>query len=207
MRSILLVTLAAAALVGALGGSAAAQVLSEPRQRQGYYVAGGFHAALSYNRDDGKGLGPWTGYGTTIRVGQLLTPRLGLGLQLDVSGASGDGATASLVGLGVAGQVEIARNLALHAGVGLGVISLDDPADDDLQGGYGAAYTLALTYDWFPGNRRSGGWAITPGVRLRAVPSDTIDAFAVLAGIELSHWSGLPKNQLALPDSEAYSRR
>ena len=137
----------------------------------------------------------------------MLTRRLGLGLQIDVSGASGDGQTASIIGLGVAGQLEVARNLALHAGIGLGILSIDDPAEDELRGGYGAAYTLALTYDWFPGSRRSGGWAITPGVRLRAVPSDTIDAFAVLAGLELSYWTGLPKNQLALPDSEAYSSR
>jgi hypothetical protein len=191
----------------ALAGTARAQELTKPRQRQGYYVAGGLHAALSYNRDEGDSLGPWSGYGTTIRVGQLLTPRLGLGIQLDVSGASGDGKTASLIGLGVAGQVEIARNLALHAGVGLGVISLDDPEEDELSGGYGAAYTLALTYDWFPGSRRSGGWAITPGVRARAVPSDSIDAFAVLVGVEISWWTGLPRNQLALPDSEAYARQ
>jgi opacity protein-like surface antigen len=198
--------LAAAIGVCLLSSTARAQELSEPRQRQGYYVAGGLHAALAYNRDDGDGLGPWTGYGTTIRVGQLLTPRLGLGMQIDVSGASGDGQTSSLVGLGLGGQVEIARNLALHAGIGFGVISLDDPEEDEVQGGYGAAYSLALTYDWFPGNRRSGGWAITPGLRLRAVPSDTVDAFAVLAGVEVSYWTGLPKNQLALPDSEAYQR-
>lgn len=198
--------LAASIGVCLLSGTARAQELSEPRQRQGYYVAGGLHAALAYNRDDGDGLGPWTGYGTTIRVGQLLTRRLGLGMQIDVSGASGDGQTSSLVGLGLGGQVEIARNLALHAGIGFGVISLDDPAEDEVQGGYGAAYSLAVTYDWFPGNRRSGGWAITPGLRLRAVPSDTVDAFAVLAGVEVSYWTGLPRNQLALPDSEAYQR-
>ncbi len=203
-RSIALVTLA---LVGGLAGTAAAQDLSAPRERQGYYVAGGLHAALSYNRDDGKAFGPWGGYGTTIRLGQLITPRLGLGLQIDVASATGEGSTASLTGIGVSGQVEVARNLALHAGLGFGVLSLDKADDDDLQGGYGAAYSLGLTYDWFPTNRRSGGWAVTPGIRVRAVPSDTIDAFAVLAGVELSWWSGLPRNQLALPDAEAYARR
>jgi opacity protein-like surface antigen len=207
MRQLFLAVLVIAAVSGGLAGSAHAQDLSEPRARQGYYVAGGFHAALSYNRDDGEGLGPWNGFGTTIRVGQLLTRRLGLGMQIDVSGASGDGQTASLIGLGVTGQVEIARNLALHAGVGLGVISLNDNERDELTGGYGAAYTLAMTYDWFPFDRRTGGWALTPGVLLRAVPSDTIDAYAVLAGLEISWWSGLPRNQLALPDSEAYARR
>jgi opacity protein-like surface antigen len=196
-------TLLAAALV--LGAAAAqAQKLEEPRSRQGYYVAGGMHAALSFNNDEGEELGPWGGYGTTIRFGQMLTSRLGLGLQIDVSGASGDGRTASLMGFGLSGQAEIARNLALHLGLGLGVATLDNPDEDETSGGYGAAYTVALTYDWFLGDRRTGGWALTPGVRLRAVPSETVDAFAALAGLEISWWSGLPKHQLALPDSEAY---
>lgn len=198
---------AAAAVLGLLAGSALAQDLQEPRPRQGYFVAGGLHAAVAYNRDEGDGLGPWGGYGTTIRLGQMLTRRLGIGLTIDTAGSSGDGQTATLIGFGVAGQAEIARNLALHAGIGLGVVSIDDPAEDELSGGYGAAYTLALTYDWFPGNRRSGGWAITPGVRVRAVPSSTVDSFSALVGVEISYWTGLPRNQLALPDSEAYARK
>lgn len=205
--TILSALLAFTAATGALASAAQAQDLVEPRQRQGYYVAGGIHSAVTYNRDDGEELGPWNGYGMTIRLGQMLTPRLGLGLQIDTSGASGDGRTASLIGLGISGQMEVARNLALHAGIGLGVVSLDDPEFDETTGGYGAAYTLAVTYDWFLGDRRSGGWALTPGVRARALPSDTVDAFAVLAGLEISYWTGLPRNQLALPDSEAYARK
>ncbi len=201
------VSLVLAAALVSIASTARAQDLQEPRERQGYYVAGGMHAALNYNRDEGEGLGPWPGYGTTIRLGQMLTRRLGLGLQIDTAGVSGDGVTASLLGLGVSGQVEIARNLALHAGIGLGVLSVDDPDEDELSGGYGAAYSLALTYDWFPVTRRTGGWAFTPGLRLRAVPSDTIDAFGLMLGLEISYWSGLPRNQLALPDSEAYSSR
>jgi opacity protein-like surface antigen len=197
--------LAAAVLLTAR--PAQAQDLEEPRERQGYYVAGGLHAALNYNNDDGKDLGPWPGSGITIRLGQMLTRRLGLGMQIDTAGVSGDGATASLLGFGMAGQFEIATNLALHAGIGLGVLSVDDPEEDELSGGYGAAYSLALTYDWFPVTRRTGGWAFTPGLRLRAVPSDSIDAFGVMLGLEITYWSGLPRNQLALPDSEAYSRR
>jgi len=205
MRCGVALVLAAAVLLTA--GRAQAQDLEEPRERQGYFVAGGMHAALNYNRDEGKGLGPWPGFGTTIRLGQMLTRRLGVGLQIDTSGVSGDGVTASLLGFGLGGQVEIARNLALHAGIGLGVLSVDDPEEDELSGGYGAAYSLALTYDWFPVTRRTGGWAFTPGLRLRAVPSNTIDAFGLMLGLEITYWSGLPRNQLALPDSEAYSAR
>jgi opacity protein-like surface antigen len=203
VRTCVSLLLAAATTLGA-AASAGAQHLDEPRERQGYFVAAGMHAAVTLNNNDGEELGPWTGYGTTIRLGQMLTPRLGLGLNIDIASAKGDGLTASLIGLGVAGQVEIARNLALHAGIGLGVVSIDDPELDELDGGYGAAYSLALTYDWFPGHRLSGGWAFTPGIRARAMPSDTIDSFTVLAGLEISWWSGLPRNQLVLPESEAY---
>ena len=84
-------------------------------------MGAGVHAAVQYTREDGDGLGPWSGWASTIRLGQLLTPRLGLGLAIDFGSTSGDGQTASLVGLGLAGQVELIENLALHAGVGLGV--------------------------------------------------------------------------------------
>jgi opacity protein-like surface antigen len=197
-------SLLAALLVLGAAAAAHAQKLEEPRSRQGYYVAGGMHAALSFSNDEGEELGPWGGYGTTIRLGQMITNRLGLGMQIDVSGASGDGRTSSLMGFGVSGQAEIARNLAVHLGIGLGVVSVNDPDVDETSGGYGAAYSLALTYDWFLGNRRTGGWAITPGIRLRAVPNETVDGYAALAGLEISWWSGLPKHQLQLPDSEAY---
>ncbi len=198
-------TVAAILIAIALPRAAAAEDLLEaPRARQGYYIALGLFSALSYNRDEGEGLGPWGGFSTSLRLGQMITNRIGVGLAIDAGGASGDGQSATLAGLGMAGQYELATNLALHASVGLGVVSLSSPDDDESRGAVGAAYTLGLTYDWFFGSRRSGGWAVTPGAQLRAVPSDEVDAFAAYLGVEVSYWTGLAKNQLALPPAQAF---
>jgi hypothetical protein len=56
-----------------------------------------------------------------------------------------------------------------------------------------------------PWKRRSGGWAVTAQVRLRAVPGGA-DVFAVLVGVELTRWTGLTKDQLDLPATHAYGR-
>ena len=128
-------------------------------------------------------------------------------MQIDVAGASGDGRTASLLGLR---PVRAGRDRAQPGPAPRHRARRREPGQPRrgrALGGYGAAYTLALTYDWFLGNRRTGGWALTPGLRLRAVPSETVDAFAAWLGLEICYWSGLPRNQLALPDSEAYSSR
>lgn len=193
-------------VLAAAAATAHAQQLEPPRPRQGYYVAVGAHSQLTYLNNEGDGLGPWPGWRGTLRFGQLLTRRLGLGLQLDFGGTSGDESSASFFGLGFTGQFEVACNLAVHAGVGLGVVSLTEPDEDDLQGGFGAAYTVALTYDWFPRKMRTGGLALTPRLEVRALPTDSVDAYGAFLGVEITYWTGLPNNQLILPDSEAYRR-
>jgi hypothetical protein len=191
---------------GARVAHAEESLLETPRHRQGYYLAFGLNAALAYAREDGEGIGPTYGQGFQLRFGQLLTPRLGLGLAIDFSGTASGEDSASFGALSLAGQVEIACNLAVHAAVGLSIVTLTsetDDADEPLRGVYGAAYTVGLTYDWFLGNRKSGGWALTPGVQLRATPGDTF-AFGAFVGLEITRWTGLPKNQLELDTSEAY---
>jgi hypothetical protein len=208
MRALMGLSALALAVLASTRTASAEDLLESPRERQGYYLALGAHSAISYSREEGEGLGPMAGFATTLRLGQLLTDKIGLGLAIDVGGASGDDQSATLFGLGLAGQYELARNFAAHASVGLGVVSLSSPEDDDdeVRGAVGAAYTVGLTYDWFPWGRRSGGWAVTPGLQLRAVPSEEVDAFAIYFGVEVSYWSGLPRNQLELPASEAYGK-
>lgn len=203
-----------AAITAALAGAARADDvrLEKPRKRQGYYAAIGGQGALAYSREDGESLGPWAGFSTSVRLGQLITPRLGLGLAIDSGGASGDGDTATMFGLGIAGQLELLPSLALHASVGLGVVSLaDEDADGNARGVVGAAYTVGITYDWFPsffaGAGRSGGLAIAPGLWARVVPGDDLDAVITTFGIEVAYWTGLPKNQLELPLDQAFGRR
>ncbi|MFH0899252.1 MAG: hypothetical protein V2A73_01355, partial [Pseudomonadota bacterium] len=192
--------------------TAAAQELQAPRPRQGYYVTLGTHGTVERTSEEGDALELSNGWTTTIRLGQLISNRrgLGLGLLFDFGTASGsDQQQSSMTGIGLAAQVEVAANLALHGAVGFAVLTIDDrrEQDDPLRGTYGAAYTVGLTYDWFFTNRqRSGGWAVTPTLFVRWLPGDNISSVAGFLGLELSYWTGLPKNQLSLPDAQAYSR-
>jgi len=192
-------------LLLAAGTARAEELLERPRPRQGYYLALGAYSSVVVGREDAKTQGPMVGYGASLNLGQLLKPRLGLGLAIDLGGGSGGGQSSRFFGLGLAGQVELATNLALHASVGLGVVSVEDPEDEDISGVTSAAYTLGVTYDWFPWSRGSGGWAITPSVFVRAVPGGD-SAFVTLVGVRVTRWTGLPRNQLELPPDEAYRR-
>lgn len=197
------------ALLFAGARTAGAQELEEPRPRQGYYVAGGLLAAVQHIDDDGDKLGFWPGYTVTVRLGQLFTRRFGLGFQLDVGSGSREGERSSLIGLGLGGQMVLVGNLSLHGVVGLGVVSATRTRHDEeeVRGAYGAAYTLGLSYDWFPWARgRSGGWAVTPMLLARALPGDPLTSYAGMFGLEVTWWSGLPKNQLDLPIEQAFER-
>jgi hypothetical protein len=200
------ILLAASAAVAVITGSttAGAQKLQEPRQRQGYYVALGAHGAVQSVRDEGDAVGTGGGLALGLRAGQLLTPHFGLGIQLDGGGGSLDGRSANMIGLGIVAQYEVANNFALHAGGGLGMVQLAETDEADARQSYNAAYTVGATYDWFLGSRRSGGWALTPGTRFRAAPGDPLTAFAFYFGVEISYWSGLSDNQLALSTREAW---
>jgi hypothetical protein len=192
-----------------LPATAAADLLETPRPRQGYYVAGGLFGAVSYAREDGETSDALNGFAMGVRLGQLLTPRFGMGFYFDAGGAGGpNDESAALVSFGLGAQLELARNLALTGSVGLGIVSLSSPDDDPDEGArgvVGGAYSLGLAYDWFPSPCDSGGVAITPTVQLRAVPGDT-DAFAAYLGVEVTWWTGLPRNQLDLDAKEAFQR-
>jgi hypothetical protein len=196
-------------LVAALLAPAVARaqtLLEEPRRRQGYYVSLGMAAAIDHNWKDGESLGTYNGQLITLRLGQLVTRRFGLGLRFDGGSVKTGPLSAGLGGLGVEAQWEIVTNLSVHGTVGLGVVSLSDSRDPDagLEGTVGAGYTLGLSYDWFFGRRRSGGFALTPTVSVRLVPGKDATALMGLIGLDLSYWTGLPREQLQLPPDEAW---
>jgi hypothetical protein len=205
----------AGALLAGIGLAAAparAQQLEPPRGRQGYYLGGGLFGVANHAWEDGEALGVWGGSGLGLRAGQLLTPRFGLGLQLQLGGASGDGQTAALFGFGLEGQATLVRNLAARAGVGFGFITLDDPDVDEgeIRGGAGGFYMLGLSYDFFPfrdEGEGSGGFAISPTVELRFLPGGDVKTAVAFIGVDLLWWTGLPRNQLELPDAEAYKKK
>ena len=135
--------------------------------------------ACGQNWDDGDRLDIAPSSKFTLRTGQLLTPRLGLGLIVESGGSKKDQIQAGLFGLGIEGHVALVKNLALRGSVSLGVLQIKDDADpDDLKGTYGAQYGVGLSYDFFPTSfQGSGGFAITPTIDVRALAGDTAANF------------------------------
>jgi len=188
---------------------AAAQAIEAPAAHQGYYIGLGYHAGPVKVWEDNYSYGVWTGGEFSLRFGQLVTRRFGLGLQFHFGTAKGDGQTASLFGMELEGQWELVRNLVIHAGTGVDTISIraDGVKNASLRGTAGAGYILGLDYSWFFTHRLTGGWAVTPRIEARFVPGDTASAFVGTLGVELAWWSGLPRNQLELPPSEAFQKQ
>jgi hypothetical protein len=188
----------------------AASLLEPPRHRQGYYLQLGLYSLVNQTWDDGESLGTWNGSAFSLRLGQMVTRRFGLGLQIDSGLAKKDTRSANIAGISLAAQLEIVRNLAVHGGSGLGVLSLSDSTtpDADLEGTVGAGFFFGVSYDWFPWKKRlSGGFALTPTAQVRFIPTDTYDVFTAMLGLNFTWWTGLPANQLELPESEAYKKR
>jgi hypothetical protein len=206
-RFILLPGAALLALI-TLASAAQAQDLEAPRRRQGYYFALGLGNGMGQNWEDGDRLDAAPSSKFTFRTGQLLTPRLGLGLIIESSASKKDQIQAGLFGLGIEGHVVLVKNLALRGSVSMGILQIKDDADpDDLKGTYGALYGVGLSYEFFPTSfQGSGGFAITPTFDVRGLPGETAANLAAFVGVELAWWTGLPRNQLELPDSEAYKK-
>lgn len=188
---------ACAAVTGAVG-TARAQTLRDPEARQGFYVSFGGGATAVAAWDKGQRDGTAVGPAYTLRVGEMLTDRWGLGLAIEDGSGSRRGITTGIAGLTLEAQARLWRHLSAHAGFGLGAAVAKDPAriGDETHGSYGSLLTATLSYDGFFTRRPSGGWAITPAFSLRAVPGDDVSAIAGVATVSLTWWSGLPAREL-----------
>ncbi len=205
--------LAAALTCAILGAGLAAPaparaqtLLEEPRHRQGYYVSLGLALGIDHNWQDGESQGTLPAQLFSLRLGQLLTRRFGLGLLIDGGGGKKGSRQASLFALGLEAQWELARDLAVHGAAGLAAVGVKDQSDPDakLEGPAGAGYTLWVSYDRFLGARRTGGWALTPVAGARLVPSGSDVALVGMVGLQLTYWTGLRREQLVLPPNEAW---
>jgi hypothetical protein len=184
----------------------AEDLLEKPRERQGYYVSFGLAADTSWVHEGGRDYGPISGSGFGFAFGQLVTERLGMGLRFDFGAGTGDGQEMSSFGLAVEGHAQLIDNLAVHTSIGLGVTTLIAPEDDDdsTRGIYGAVYGVGLSYDWVFTSRRSGGWALQPTLMMRVLPTGDDNVYGGFLAVQISWWSGLPKNQLELDVKDAY---
>jgi hypothetical protein len=190
--------LVAAALAVGAGRGAQAQTLRDPEARQGFYVSAGAGANVLGAWDKGQRDDTAAGLAYTIRFGEMLTERWGLGLAIEDGGASRRNITTAITGLTLEAQARLWRHLAVHAGVGAGAASAEDPSrvGDETHGSYGSLLTAGLSYDAFVSRRLTGGWAITPACGLRAVPGGDVSALAAVLTLSVSWWSGLPGREL-----------
>lgn len=201
-------TLTAAALVAAPTG-ATAQVLSPPQARQGYYLSAAAHAvgAHTTERDLGR-LGLGLGGAAGARIGEMVTPWLGLGFAAS-GGSLDDGRwRQSYGGLLLDAQLVPWRHLALHLGAGVGFVRATDQEQkvDGTVGTAGAYYSAGLRYDVFPlYGHGSGGLALTPGVQIKHFPGESLRSTMVWLGIEGVYWFGLDKQELELSPDEAFT--
>jgi hypothetical protein len=190
--------LVAAALVLGAGRVAQAQTLRDPEARQGFYVSFGAGANALAAWDKGERDSTAGGLAYTLRFGEMLTDRWGLGLAIEGGSAAHAGITTQIAGLTMEAQARLWRHLAAHAGVGVGAASAKDPlrVGDETHGTYGSLLTAGLSYDAFVTHRPTGGWAVTPALGLRAVPGGDVSAIAAVLTLSVSWWSGLPAREL-----------
>jgi hypothetical protein len=179
-------------------------VLEEPRSRQGYWIGWGASAVGVQSWENGKDKGVYSGWTGTFRIGQLLTPRLGLGLLIEYVGGIKKGSDkGALDGLTLECSYLVWRDLSVHAGLGLGVVLLKDnqALDPSYRAGGGSYFLVGASYDIFPFKKRlTGGWAFTPVIDLHGSRDGDIKFLALLAGIQVTWWSGLSNNMLRLPE-------
>src|SRR5262245_16989952 len=90
-----------------------------------------------------------TSTGSAIRLGQMLTPRYDLSVHIDFDGGSGDGYDGGGGDLMLEGQMNLWKNLGVHAGFDFAFASLQDPtaADPMTEGSYGGTALLTVSYD------------------------------------------------------------
>jgi hypothetical protein len=209
----LLAVLLAALCLGPSPG--AAQTLEQPRQRQGYWLQVGLHGLLAETWEKGEHLGTWRGNALTLRLGQMLTSRFGLGLLYSsgvVMGTAWGGIhqQESFTGLAMEAQGNPWRNLGVHAAVGMQFVGLQatEGPDKSLRGNWGSSYALAFSYDFFPlAKKRSGGFCLTPMLLAQYTPGATVATATFLAGVQVGYWTGLDSNQLDLQGPEAYQEK
>jgi hypothetical protein len=202
-RQLTLILAVLVLLAGGIARPARAQILEQPRARQGYWIGIGLFNVASHLTEEGKNRGFYTGSGFSFRIGQLLTERLGLGLLVEYGGIAKGSDQGSLGGLTLEGSTTLWRGLSAHTGLGVGFVMVTDQntPDKSLRGGGGSYFLGGLSYDYFPWRKRlTGGWAVTPTVDFRAMPDGNIHAYTFFMELQVLWWSGLPRQMLLLPE-------
>ena len=180
--------------------------LEKPVPNQGRYFALGIHFTSAMMDDANRGSrGPGPGYGFSLRLGESVTEKFDLGLTFDWGTSKGD-AKLSFGRLTVHSQYQLGDRWYALGGFGFAGVSGPDKEDRAYgRGSFGDAYILGLGRNIFLTDaNKSGGSVLSPVVSLEYLPHGDFQTTVLWVGVEISWWSGLPRDQLDLPFDEAY---
>lgn len=204
------IIVAAVALAIATPSLSYAQELVPQNPVQGYYLGLNLQGSMLVYRDpDDQWSTPWFGGGGSLRAGQNIFTWLDIGIAGGAAVAATDDWYALIGRLQLEAQLRPMENLFTRIGVGAGGIDFTRTQKNKKKiiGQFGGAYSIGIGYDFFPGDQYgSGGLAITPIVGVDFLPGNEIVSIATWVGVEITRWSGLPKNRLILPETELYNK-
>lgn len=183
-------------------------ILERPAPDQGYYFIAGLHGALVHVVDDGRAISSLPGYSLTFRIGQSITSYFDLGFRLDVATIAASDRDGFMTDFGLDATLRPSGRWLFRLGGGMGGGKLSAaPDSDDKASNFGAVLAFEAGYQLFPFYSRgeSGGVGFTPLLRMTSVQPGTDDAhYWLMLGIDVTWWTGLPKNQLDLTLEEAF---
>ncbi len=187
----------------------AASVLSKPSPHQGHFIALGLHAVGAFANDRDRGRrGPNLGEGYSLRVGERITDWLDLGLSIGVANIGGKNPW-TLGHFGIHAQYYPVEHWFVHGGFGFGAGGGDDPEDPAFsRGRFGDSYHAGVGHNIYLGDKeRSGGWILTPVMTGEYGRDNQFPTTSLSFGLEISYWTGIPRNQLELDFDKAYKPR
>jgi hypothetical protein len=204
----ILLLLASAWPAHAQDGDLAPALLEPPAAAQGYYFSLGVSGGALTVEDDGETLSPLGGYAGSLHIGQEIVRWMDLGIVLELGSAISDQRTGSLFSFGIEWTLRpvAAAFVRLGCGIGASGLSAAKNSDNDADA-FGGVAAITLGYAWFPFRepRDSGGFSISPVLRVMAVqPLSEDAAYWTTAGFEVALWTGLPQRQLDLPLEDAF---
>lgn len=183
-------------------------LLEPPAAAQGYYVSLGLQGGILTAEDQGDTLTPLGGFAAALHIGQEIRSWMDLGIVLEFGSVISDQRTGSLASLGIEWTLRPVAKTFVRLGCGIGVNQLSAAMNSDNDAdAFGGVAAITLGYAWFPFRRlrESGGFAISPVMRVMAVQPLAKDAaYWTTVGFEVAFWTGLPQRQLDLPLEDAF---
>ena len=218
-RNLLLVSFLFSAAVAAVPRVSSAQesvedaapedLLSDPKPRQGYYLAlSGAGGVAGFNHYEEGWLPVFGGGGGGIHTGQTLNDRLGIGLEISFLGGGNEDRNLLMGRIALELRVNLWDNWFARPSIGFGFTDFYRRHENVKQilGTIAAAYTLSAGYDFVINTKKygSGGYTLSPILWVSGANGINLHSISGGIGIEIARWGGLDKNQLRLPVEKAF---